>query len=153
MEDIVTSDQSMGGMMPIETKQDLTPPKEDSIVQVQVQRFTQTQADTLSTTSLFCDGVNMQGFMYDFVLTGKLRRIQADGTILPDIEGNTQTLIDSAKMLVRQVEVSVNGRQILVNNGLSTYNSIQEQLEADNEDESLAYYHKCDELLNADGSQ
>lgn len=130
--------------MPLETKEDLIPPKKDAIVQVYTQRFTQTQADTLNAQELFCDGVICPGFMYDCQLSGKLTKIDSAGVDLASAD--EATLCDTAKMLVRQVNVAINGNEKINFNGARQFWSILEQLEADNEDESMSYYNKCDEV-------
>lgn len=83
--------------------------------------------------------------MYDVVLTGWLRWIDANGAYLASSDANKQTLTDCAKSLVRQVAVSINGNEKMNFNKAGNYWSVLEQLEEDNEDESMSYYIKCDE--------
>lgn len=91
--------------------------------------------------------------MYDVVLTGKIRRIDSNGAYLDLNATNNQTLCDTAKSLVRQVNISINGNEKINCNKMNSYWSILEQLEEDNEDESLAYYIKADEVIKSDGTQ
>lgn len=91
--------------------------------------------------------------MYDVVLTGKIRRIDSNGAYLDGTATNNQTLCDTAKSLVRQVNISINGNEKINCNKMNSYWSILEQLEEDNEDESLAYYIKADEVIKSDGTQ
>lgn len=133
--------------MPLESKADLTPPAKDAVIQVLTQRFTQTTADTLNTTQLFCDGVQCPGFMYDVILSGKIKRIDANGALISDADANKQTLCDTSKSLVRQVNIAFAGNEKINFNSAGQYWSTMEQLEQDNEDESLAFYHRADEVI------
>lgn len=142
----------MSGFLPITTRQELMPPDKDSLVQVQVQRYTQTTANTLNLQSFYADGVNCPGFMHDFVIVAKVRKIDANGTVLSDVEANSQTLIDTTKVCVRTVEVSINGTNLFTHNRLQNFHSIQSQLKEGNEDESLDYYFPSTETINAAGT-
>lgn len=106
----------------------------------------------MNTKELYCDGLDVPGFWWDSILTGRLVRVDANGVAIGGEDANTQTLCDTAKALVRQVNVAIGSQERMNLNNASQLWSIYEQLEQDNEDESMSYYHQCDEIIRQDST-